>query len=155
MILDAIHAHNNGQMDKAISIYTKIIQSNPAPNNIVLAVIFKHRGMAYFAQSIFDKALEDFKSSVAHDPKNFRSYYYIGIVYSVINDENQAINFFDKSLELNKYQAHVYYRKALSLYHLADYTSSMAELTNCMRLGLDNEDCERLKINLLKKLEMK
>ena len=155
MILDAIHAHNNGQMDKAIEIYTRIIKASPAPNDIVLAVIYKHRGMAYFAQSIFDKALEDFKSSVEHDPKNFRSYYYIGIVYSVMDDEQHAIEYFDKSLSLNQYQAHVYYRKALSLYHLADYAASMAELANCTSLGLENDECKRLRINLLKKLEMK
>ena len=62
---------------------------------------------------------------------------------------------FDKSLALNQYQAHVYYRKALSLYHLADYAASMAELANCTSLGLENEECKRLRINLLKKLEMK
>lgn len=155
MILDAIQAHNNGQMQEAILIYTKIIQSNPAPNDIVLAVIYKHRGMAYFAQSNFDEALEDFKSSIKHDPKNFRSFYYIGIVYSVKNDEQQAIEYFDKSLALNQYQAHVYYRKALSLYHIGDYAASMAELANCTSLGLENEECKRLRINLLKKLEMK
>ncbi|MCQ2595460.1 MAG: tetratricopeptide repeat protein [Treponemataceae bacterium] len=154
MILDAIQAHNNGQLDRAVEIYTRIINSQPAPNDIVLAVIFKHRGMAYFAQNSFEKALEDFKSSVKYDPKNFRSYYYIGIVCSIMDNEQEALNYFDQSLALNQYQAHVYYRKALSLFHLGDYVAAMAELTKCASLGLDNDDCKRLKINLLKKLEM-
>lgn len=154
MILDAIQAHNNGFLDRAIDIYTRILSAKPAPNDIVLAVIYKHRGMAFFAQNNFDEALNDFMSSVEHDPKNFRSFYYIGIVYSVKDDENKALEYFDKSLSLNRYQAHVYYRKALSLFHLADYASSMAELSKCDSLGLDNEECKRLRANLLKKLGM-
>lgn len=154
MILDAIHAHNSGNLDVAIEIYTKIIQAEPVPNDIVLAVIFKHRGMAFFAQNNFDGALADFKSSVEHDPKNFRSFYYIGIVYSVKDDEQSAIEYFDKSLALNQYQAHVYYRKALSLYHLNDYAASMAELSKCQSLDLDNEECQTLRANLIKKLGM-
>lgn len=154
MILDAIQAHNSGQMETAIEIYTKILQEKPSPNDIVLGVIFKHRGMAYFAQNNFLDALNDFKSSVEHDPKNFRSFYYIGIVYSVQNDEQMALEYFNKSLELEKYQAHVYYRKALSLYHLKNYASSIAELGKCTSLGLDNEECQQLRINLIKKLGM-
>ena len=172
MILDAIQAHNNGQLDRAVEIYTRIINSQPAPNDIVLAcptvhsllghkvppvLILLHQlciQMAYFAQNSFEKALEDFKSSVKYDPKNFRSYYYIGIVCSIMDNEQEALNYFDQSLALNQYQAHVYYRKALSLFHLGDYVAAMAELTKCASLGLDNDDCKRLKINLLKKLEM-
>ena len=154
MILDAIQAHNRGQLDRAIEIYTKIINAEPAPNDIVLAVIYKHRGMAFFAKSEFESALNDFKSSVEHDPKNFRSYYYIGIVYSVMNEEQKALEFFDKSLELNCYQAHVYYRKALSLFHTDDYSAAMLNLAKAKDLGLDNEECQTLRVNLLKKLKM-
>ena len=154
MILDAIQAHNRGQLDRAIEIYTKIINAEPAPNNIVLAVIYKHRGMASFAKSDFLSALNDFKSSVEHDPKNFRSYYYIGIVCSVMNEEQKALEYFDKSLELNCYQAHVYYRKALSLFHIDDYSAAMLNLAKAKDLGLDNQECQTLRVNLLKKLKM-
>lgn len=154
MILDAIHAHNTGELDHAINIYTRILQSEPAPSAIVLGVICKHRGMAYFAQSNFELALVDFKKSVEYDPKNFRSYYYIGITYSVMNDEASALLYFDKSLSLQEYQPHVYYRKACSLFHLKDYAASMTELTKCQTLGLDNDECKQLRMNLIKKLDM-
>src|SRR5574344_2965935 len=84
MLLEAIHAHNEGDLDRAVKIYTAIIESKPSPDAIVLSVIHKHRGMAYFTQSEYEKALDDFKASAELDPKNFRAVYYQGIVYSIM-----------------------------------------------------------------------
>ncbi|MDR2897230.1 MAG: (p)ppGpp synthetase [Spirochaetaceae bacterium] len=152
LILEAIHAHNNGQPDRAISIYTQIIEAKP--NDIVLSVIYKHRGMAWFAQARYSEALEDFKCSVSCNPNNFQSIYYIGIIYSVLNDEELAIQYYDMSLEKNNFQTHIYYRKALSLYHLGDYSRSMAELDHSETLGLDTEDARKLRRMLIQKMEM-
>lgn len=154
LILEAIHSHNNGNMQKAVQIYTRIIESKPEPNPIVLSVIYKHRGMAHFAMNNFDDALFDFKKSTEYDSNNFRSFYYIGIVYSVIGENAKALEVFDKSLEINQYQSHVYYRKALAWYALADYSNAMNCLNKAQKLGLKNEDCQRLQENLVKKLDM-
>jgi len=43
MILDAIHAHNTGDLEKAVKIYTIIIESKPEPDKVVLSVIHKPR----------------------------------------------------------------------------------------------------------------
>ena len=154
MILEAIHAHNTGDLSTAVHIYTQILNAEPAPNTIVLSVIYKHRGMAYFAQNNFESALSDFIKSTESDDKNFRSYYYVGIVFSVLNDHREAIQYFEKSLEINEYQSHVYYRKALANYHLGDYTSAMSDLTKASQLGLNDEDCKKLQETLVSKLGM-
>jgi tetratricopeptide (TPR) repeat protein len=154
MILEAIHAHNTGDLITAIQIYTQIINAEPAPNAIVLSVIFKHRGMAYFAQNNFEAALKDFIKSTESDEKNFRSYYYVGIVLSVLNDHREALLYFDKSLEINEYQSHVYYRKALANYHLGDYATAMSDLTKASQLGLSDDDCKKLQETLVSKLGM-
>ena len=99
LVLEALHYHNTGKLDKAVEIYTEIINTNPEPNGTVLSVIYKHRGMAYFAENKYDEALNDFKKSSEYDKKGFRSLYYEGIVYSVQNKDNEAIKCFDKSLE--------------------------------------------------------
>lgn len=153
MILAAIHAHNSGEMEKAQAIYTEILNANP--NDVVKSVIYKHRGMSFFAQNKYAEALADFKYSVQFDPKCFRSFYYIGIVYSLQDDDESAIENFDKSLEINEYQSHVYYRKALSLYHLCNFTASLEELKKAMKLGLDDDDVTKLYENLSAKIELK
>lgn len=154
MILEAIHAHNSGDLDRAIQIYTLIIQSKPEPNAIVLSVIYKHRGMASFAKNQFKDALKDFEKSCSYDSKNFRSFYYVGIVYSVLNENEKALKAYDKSLKINDYQAHVYYRKALSHYNLSEYSESLSALDRANQLGLDDNDCKALHEKLMKKLDM-
>ena len=154
MILEAIQAHNTGNLDRAIDIYTKIIEAKPEPNNIVLSVIYKHRGMAKFAKNSFEQALDDFIASCKYDPSSYRSYYYVGIVYSILGDNEKSIENFDKSLELNQYQSHVYYRKALVYFNDSNFSLSLKNLQKAISLGLDDEDANKLHKKLLDKLEM-
>jgi len=152
MLLEAIHAHNNGELDRAIEIYTEIINANPQPPAPVLAVIHKHRGMACFAQSNYENALKDFENSVKYDEKGFRSYYYIGIVYSVLEDHQKAVEAFTKSLEINKIQSHAHYRRAVSLFKLGQDTDALADITAAEQLGMDDSECQGLKDQIVKKM---
>lgn len=154
LLLQAIHSHNAGEFDRAISIYTEIIESKPSPNNIVLSVILKHRGMAYFTKNDYMQALKDFKQSFEFDPKNFRSVYYEGIVNSVQKDYKSAVKCFDKSLELNEYQAHTYYRRAIALYELHEYERAMNDVAAAKNLGLEDKGLDDLHEKLLKKFDM-
>lgn len=151
MILDAIEAHNNGNLDKAGMIYTKIIEAEP--NATVLSVIYKHRGMAYFAQSRYDAALADFLKSAEANPSNFRAYYYVGIVLSVMDREEDAVANFSKSLELNPYQPYVYFRRALSKNKLAHYTDALLDLDKAVSLGFNKPEEKSLRLNIARKLD--
>src|SRR5574344_1079052 len=154
MVLEALHAHNTGKLDKAVEIYTKIVESQPTPNATVLGVILKHRGMAYFAENKYDEALADFKKSAEFDQKAFRSLYYEGIVYSVMNKDKDAVACFDKSLEIDSFQSHVYYRRALAYFNLGEYKQSLADLDNAAKLGLVDDDCKILRNKLVGKFDM-
>lgn len=154
LVLSALHEHNLANFDKAIEIYTQIINSKPTPPPVVLGVIYKHRGMAYFAQSMYDKALEDFRASVADDPKGFRALYYEGIVCSVQDKNQEAIECFNKSLEIDAFQSHVYYRRALAYFNLGEYKKSLADITSAENLGLNDEEVKALKAKVLKKFDM-
>ena len=154
MILEAIHAHNTGNLERAVEIYTKIIEAKPSPNDIVLSVIYKHRGMAKFAMNAFEHSLEDFLASCSYDPSSFRSFYYVGIVYSVLGNNEKALEYFDKSLEINEYQSHVYYRKALAYYNDSNYSLALKDLQKGISLGLEDEDSKKLHKKIISKLEM-
>jgi ppGpp synthetase/RelA/SpoT-type nucleotidyltranferase len=154
LVLSALHEHNLANFDKAIEIYTQIINSKPTPPPVVLGVIYKHRGMAYFAQSMYDKALEDFRASVADDPKGFRALYYEGIVCSVQDKNQEAIECFNKSLEIDAFQSHVYYRRALAYFNLGEYKKSLADIASAENLGLNDEEVKALKAKVLKKFDM-
>ncbi len=155
LLLEAIHAHNTGDLDKAVHIYTQILNADPLPPDAVLAVIHKHRGMAYFAQNKYKESLCDFDESVKYDPKGFRALYYKGIVYSVMEEHEKAVEAFTQSINLNEFQSHAHYRRALSYYKLGDDTKAIADLSAAEQLGLNDADCRALHAKLVEKLDMK
>ncbi len=154
LLLEAIHAHNSGEMEKAVSIYTQILESTPVPPAPVLSVVHKHRGMAYFASNDYDAALNDFDLSVKYDPNGFRSYYYKGIVYSVKEDYPHAIEAFNKSLEINEFQSHARYRRAVAYSKVGEDSKALEDLNAAEAMGLNDADCKLLKEKLLKKLDI-
>jgi ppGpp synthetase/RelA/SpoT-type nucleotidyltranferase/predicted negative regulator of RcsB-dependent stress response len=151
MLLQAIHAHNEGNLEEAVNVYSQILDAISPEEKNVIAVIRKHRGMAYFSMNKFSDALEDFKISIEKDPKAFRTYYYAGIVYSIQKEYEKAVECFNKSLEINKFQAHTYFRRAKDYYELKEYEKSMDDLNSALNLGMDEEECKPLQEKLVKK----
>lgn len=154
MLLRAIQAHNEGRMEEAVIIYTKIIEAVPDKTGNIPAVIHKHRGMAYFAMNDFESAIKDFEESIQADPNAFRSYYYKGIVHSIQKEYKQAIECYSKSLDLNEFQAHTNFRRATAYYEIGEYEKSMSDLNAALKLGMNPDECKSLQEKLVKKLGM-
>lgn len=151
MILDAIEAHNSGNLERAIKIYTVIISSKPNP--AVLSVIYKHRGMAYFASSDYEAALQDFRVSVQNNPADFRAYYYVGIVLSVMNRDEEAEEAFNKSISLNMYQPYLYLRRARSYYNMGRYHDALEDLDKACAFGLNKPEEKNLRMKIAEKMD--
>ncbi|MCR4953857.1 MAG: (p)ppGpp synthetase [Treponema sp.] len=151
MLLSAIHAHNAGKLEEAVEIYTKILNAVNDEDKNVIAVIRKHRGMAYFSMNKFEDALADFDISIQYDPKAYRTYYYKGIVYSILKKYPESIDNFTKSLEINKFQAHTHFRRAMAYFEVREYEKSMSDLNAAINLGMDVEECKPLQEKLTKK----
>ncbi len=160
MLVAALKAHNAQNYSLAIQIYTKVISQIEDKNHLenpqgsVLSVIYKHRGMAYFFAGDYEAASSDFKSSKEFDPKNFRAYYYLGIVLVMLGKNYEAIEEFTKSLEIMPNQAHVHFRRALSYYNLARYVEALQDLNIASELGLETVDMEKLRSAIAKKIDI-
>lgn len=151
LLLRAIQAHNQGKLEEAINIYSKILDAVDEKDVKVIAVIRKHRGMAYFSMSNFADALNDFKISIEKDPQAYRTYYYAGIVYSIKKDYENAIAHFTTSLQINKFQAHTHLRRAMAYFEIKEYEKSMEDLNSAINLGMDEEEYKPLQEKLVKK----
>ena len=154
LILKAIEAHNDGHLSDAVDIYTRILEAVEGGDKNVLAVIHKHRGMAFFAMNNLEAALEDFQKSIEADPKAFRSYYYKGIVYSILKKYKEAVECYSKSLEINEFQAHANFRRAMAYYELGEYEQAMNDLDVALKLGMKPEECKAFQEKLVKKFGM-
>ncbi len=154
MLLRAISAHNEGRLEEAVDIYTRIIESIPDETGNIPAVIHKHRGMAYFAMNKLEEAINDFEASINADPKAFRSYYYKGIVCSVMKKYPEAIDAYTQSLDLNEFQCHTNLRRAQAYYEIGEYEKAMNDLDVAIKFGMKPEEYKPLQEKLVKKFDM-
>lgn len=150
LLLDALYAHNNENFTKAIDLYTRILQANP--NNYVKAIIFKHRGMAHFAQSHYQEAIDDFSKSLEFDPGTYKAAYYRAVIKSVLQQYGEAIDDFTLALKINPYQFFALYRRGQAYYHIGDYPKALADCETALLIEPENGAALRFRDLLLKKL---
>jgi putative GTP pyrophosphokinase len=151
LLLNALYAHNKNQFAEAIAFYTRILELKPVEN--IASLIYKHRGMAFFARSHYEEALADFDKSLELDPGSYKSSYYSGIILAVLRKYSEAIEAFNKSLELNPYQPYCFYRRGQVYYHMEDYPQALADCESALALE-SFEAASKFRQLLLNKLKM-
>jgi len=153
LLVKALTAHNQNRFNEAIGQYTKILELKPNDDNI-LSIIYKHRGMANFACSCYNEAIEDFTNSLKLDKKSYKAAYYRGVVYSVIKQYSQAIDDYTLSLSINPYQPYCLFRRGQAYYHIGDYPQGLADCENSLALEPNNKSTSKFKELLIEKLKM-
>ena len=167
LLVNALSAHNQNRFNDAINQYTKILDlKKPAikdflqssedsrSDEMIRAIIFKHRGMAYFACSQYSDAINDFTSSLELDSQSYKAAYYRGVVHSVIKQYSNAIDDYTLSLSLNPYQPFCLFRRGQAYYHMGDYPQGLSDCENSLSLEPNNNSALRFKKLLHEKLRM-
>jgi putative GTP pyrophosphokinase len=152
LLLSALTSHNREDYEGASRIYSEILEQKP--DRDIAAVVYKHRGMAYFSQSLYDEAIEDFSSSMLLAPGDHKAAYYRGVVKSVLQDFVGAIGDFDLALGIHPYHFFSLYRRAMACWHLGDYAQSLADSDTALKLEPDNAQAARLKDMALRRMKM-
>jgi putative GTP pyrophosphokinase len=152
LLLNALYAHNKGQLDKAISFYSDILSRDPPAKTA--AIIYKHRGTAYFAKSRYEDAINDFTASLDLDPDAYKSVYYRAIARQVEGDYPAAADDFSLALTMNPYQPWAFYRRAQVFFHIGDYPAALSDCEAAIALDPDFEAASKFKDVLFSKLKM-
>ncbi|MBU1080320.1 MAG: tetratricopeptide repeat protein, partial [Spirochaetes bacterium] len=152
LLLEALNAHNRADYVRAIDIYSHLLAMDPKPE--IRALIYKHRGMAFFAESRYDESMEDFSATIEIDPKCYKAAYYRGVVHSVKQNYSAAIDDFNDALVIHPYHFYSTYRRAQAYYHVEDYPKALADCDAALELEPDNESLRKLKSMVIKKLKM-
>jgi len=152
LLVNALTSHNQNMFNEAIEQYSFILEQKP--NDVICSIIYKHRGMAYFACSGYDEAISDFTSSLELDNKSYKAAYYRGVVHSVLKEYSQAIDDYTLSLSINPYQSFCLFRRGQAFYHIGDYPQGLADCENSLALEPNNKSAARFKELLHEKLRM-
>jgi putative GTP pyrophosphokinase len=152
MLLNALYAHNDNRFMEAIGFYSRILEMGIADS--IRSLIHKHRGMAYFAQSMYQDAIDDFSRSLEWDKTSYKAAYYRGVVWAVTRRYPQAVDDFSLSLDINPYQAFCLFRRGQAYYHIGDYPAALADCEASLDLEPDNEGAQKLRELVRRKLRM-
>jgi putative GTP pyrophosphokinase len=152
LLLNALYAHNKNLFNEAIEFYSRILEMKI--DDSIRSLIHKHRGMAYFAQSKYQDAIDDFTNSLEWDKKSYKAAYYRGVVHAVQQRYADAAGDFTLSLAINPYQSFCLFRRGQAYYHIGDYPQALADCDSSLALEPDNEGAKKLREILLDKLKM-
>lgn len=152
MLVFALNAHNQDDYAAAIDTYTCILSRGP--KNEIAALIHKHRGMAFFAESKYEEAVADFTRTLELDPQCYKAAYYRGVVRSVRSEYPEAVRDFELALDIHPYHFYSLYRRSQAYYHLGDYPKALADCEAALRLDPESEQASKMKSLVLSRLRM-
>jgi len=152
MLVFALNAHNRDDYAAAIETYSCILSREPKDE--IAALIHKHRGMAYFAESRYEEAIADFSRTLDLDPRCYKAVYYRGVVHSVLADYSAAVRDFELALEIHPFHFYSLYRRSQAYFHLGDYPKALSDCEAALRLDPENEQAAKMKALILDRLRM-
>ena len=132
LIIDGLNAHSDNDIKKAIDIYTIILKKKPAPE--IKSIIYNHRGMAFFVESKYQKAIKDFSRAIDYNSKNFRAFNNRGKTFRLLHEHELALKDFNHSLDRNENQADCLHSRALVYFDIQDYSSALDDCEQLLKL---------------------
>jgi tetratricopeptide (TPR) repeat protein len=124
-MLRALEAHSNHDLDSAIALYGQLLGMQL--DRKIRALVYNHRGMAYFAMGSHSRALKDFSCAINYDPENERGYANRGLCYRVMKKYDRSLQDFDHALKINPNRPEVYFGRAQAYYDKQEYDQALGD----------------------------
>ena len=148
-LLDALSAHNLKHFKKAINLYSAILRQGPQA--VVQSLVLSHRGMAYFAENLYENALDDFDRAISCDARNAKAYFYRGTVREALEEHEHAVQDFTHSLELVPYQVDPLLGRAQSWSKLGRWEEAVADCDAALDLVPSDSQAQEMRRRLLQR----
>lgn len=131
MLLQGLLAHNNGEYKKAMKIYTLLLKEE---DQVIRALVYSHRGVALFAESRYEEAVDDFSNTLIINPKSSRNFYLRGISYRMMKNYSAALEDLQKAVSLDPYQPDFWFAKSQLYFHSGDYFTAREDCAAAINL---------------------
>jgi putative GTP pyrophosphokinase len=146
LLLKALHAHNNNNYEQAIVIYSSILKQKLPLR--VRSFLYNHRGMAYFSDRRYQKALHDFSAAVSLHPENDRAFYCRGLIHQLLGRHDKAIDDFSHCLAVNPYHVNALCSRAKAYATIGDAQRASADCAAALKLNPDSMEAQQLLASL-------
>ncbi len=150
LIIDGLTAHSDNEISKAIDIYTLILKKKPSEE--IRSIIYNHRGMAFFVESKYQKAIKDFSRAIDYNSKNFRAFNNRGKTFRLLHEHELALKDFNHSIDRKENQLDCLYSRALVYFDIQDYASALDDCEKVLKINPDFKPGISLKRMIMKRI---
>jgi tetratricopeptide (TPR) repeat protein len=112
----------------ALKLATKAVEGDA--NNAIALVT---RGLVWYTNGEYDKAIEDFTAAIRIDPDLARAYSDRGNSWAAKGDRQKAITDYNTALRLLPHDALTMNNRAVARLELGDYEGAISDLTSAIR----------------------
>jgi len=124
--------HQQGDLAKAVKLYTKAIDNNPT-----FAMAFQMRGIAHQQLKKYSQAINDYSMVITCGEPYFQvvGYYNRGIVKNITGDFAGAIPDFSQAIELDKKMAVAFFHRGIAKSKIGDLAGQTEDFCQAAQLG--------------------
>ena len=130
-----IEAHQNNNLDDAITYYTEVISLDS--DHSIIPQAYHNRGNAYYFKGAYDLAIADYNKTIALNPDEAQAYHSRGYTYYVKGAYDLAIADYNKTIALNPDEAQAYYNRGNAYYFKGAYDLAIADYNKTIALNPD------------------
>lgn len=140
-----------GDLQGALKDFTQAIELNADDD-----FAWNNRGDVYFLKlGYLQEALDDYTQAGRLNPKNPKTFYYLGVIHSRLGNKEKALEDFTKAIELKRDFAEAYYNRGIVHYELGNSQKADVDFHNAKDLYLvqgKQENYQKV-LNLIEELQ--
>lgn len=141
-LLEGLSAHDRRDYRTAITVYTRLLKR--APRGHFRALVLLHRAMAYHEMDLPENALEDLQEAEAEEPQNYRHPLYLGLVHESLGKVQEALQDYERCLNLMPYQEEALLAKARCLVRLGHSEEAWRCCQTVLKICPDSKEAQAL-----------
>ncbi|MEA3544916.1 MAG: tetratricopeptide repeat protein, partial [Thermodesulfobacteriota bacterium] len=150
LMLAALEAHSNGQFQKAIDIYSAILQMKL--DSAICSLVYNHRGMALFALAKYQEGVADFNDAIESNAENARAWSNRGLAYRILEKFDQSLEDYDRAIEMNPQQYEGYWGRAQTFFEMKLFSRALGDCHKTIERKTDFAPALALEKTLRRKL---
>ena len=126
-----IEAHQNNNLDDAITYYTEVISLDS--DHSIIPQAYHNRGNAYYFKGEYDRAIADYDKTIELNPNEAQTYYNRGNAYYSKGAYDRAITDYNNAIILNPRFAQAYHSRGNAYYVKGAYDLAIADYNNAIK----------------------
>lgn len=134
-----IEASEWGDFDKAISLYTKAIDSGGLSQKN-LSIVYYYRGNAWDAKGDYDKAIADYTKAIEINPQDAITYNDRAYCWGQKGDYDKAFSDVNKAIEIDPQYDTAWYNRACIYSIRGEKDQALSDLKRAITLNENNKD---------------